>query len=266
MNIAKACLETGNLKAAIEAVTQEIKASPMDSTRRIALFELLCLAGDLDRAEKQLDVLEQQRAPTDLSVQIYRNCLKAERGRRLFFSKGTQPYFLTPPPRYIEMHLDGVDRWRNGDVKEAAVLLGRAEEERAALAGVTSGEKFEDFRDCDDLTAPVLEVIVHDKYTWLPLEHVKTLQVKPPKQLRDFMWAPVQLQSVSGMTGELFAHSQYWGSHTHSNDLVRLGRRTEWEQPDENLCCGYGLRLFLMDGEDKSLFELGSIEFGDSSV
>lgn len=262
MNNAKACLEMGHLQAAIDAATQNVKASPLDPTSRIALFELLCLAGDLDRAEKQLDVLEQQRAPTDLSVRIYRNCVKAERGRRQFFSAGTQPYFITPPPRYIEIHLDGLDHFRNGDMKEAASLLSRAEEERPALAGVMSGKRFEDFRDCDDLTAPVLEVIVHDKYTWLPLEQIKSLKFNPPKQLRDFMWAPVQVQSGAGMAGELFVPSLYWGSHAHANDLVRLGRLTEWEQPDENLCRGFGLRLFLLEGEDKSLFELESVELG----
>ena len=57
MSQAKALLDAGQLGAAIEELTREVKANPTDTSRRIFLFELLCLAGDLDRAEKQLDVV-----------------------------------------------------------------------------------------------------------------------------------------------------------------------------------------------------------------
>ena len=47
----------GKLMEAIEAVGVEIRGNPTDSKRRTFLFELLCFAGEYDRAQKHLEVL-----------------------------------------------------------------------------------------------------------------------------------------------------------------------------------------------------------------
>jgi type VI secretion system protein ImpE len=60
MPTAKELLDAGKLAGAIEAATAEVKANPTDVPRRTTLFELLCFAGDWDRAEKQIDVIGQQ--------------------------------------------------------------------------------------------------------------------------------------------------------------------------------------------------------------
>ena len=50
----KELLDSGNLKAAIEALTQEVREAPADPQKRTFLFELLAFAGEWDRAEKQI--------------------------------------------------------------------------------------------------------------------------------------------------------------------------------------------------------------------
>ena len=55
---AKGLLDAGNLTAAIEAATREVKAHPADVAARTFLFELLLFAGEWERALKQLDVVE----------------------------------------------------------------------------------------------------------------------------------------------------------------------------------------------------------------
>lgn len=54
---AKELLDAGRLTAAIEQLGQEVKARPADTQRRTFLFELLCFAGEYDRAKRQLDGL-----------------------------------------------------------------------------------------------------------------------------------------------------------------------------------------------------------------
>src|ERR1700692_4357265 len=51
--------QAGQLQAAIQALTAEVKANPADGPGRIFLFELLSFAGDWDRAQKQIEVLGQ---------------------------------------------------------------------------------------------------------------------------------------------------------------------------------------------------------------
>ena len=147
---------------------------------------------------------------------------------------------------------------------DARATLDRTEEERPAIAGKIDGKEFKDFRDYDDFVAPVLELIVKDKYVWLPLEHIKSVQLSPPRQLRDMIWASAHVEASDGTIGEVFMPTLYAGTSSATDDQVRLGRMTDWRELGENLYWGLGLRLFLVDGEDKTLFEATPVEFNVS--
>jgi type VI secretion system protein ImpE len=185
----------GNLAGAIEEITREVKANPTDTARRSFLFELLCFAGEWDRAEKQLDVLAGQGATAEVGAKVYRNNLRAERERARLISEVSEPHFLAEPPAYVDMHLEALRQIRDGNTQAARDTLDRAEEERPALAGTLDGAAFEDLRDYDDRFAPVLEIIVSDKYTWLPFEQIKRIEVEPPEQLRDLIWARASIET-----------------------------------------------------------------------
>src|ERR1035441_3244280 len=88
---AKGFLDTGDLSAAIRQSSADVKAAPLDDAKRTFLFELLCCAGDLDRAAAQLDVVGGESSDREIAVQPYRNVLEGERRRRLLFSEGRVP-------------------------------------------------------------------------------------------------------------------------------------------------------------------------------
>ena len=54
MDKAKELFAAGKLNEAIEELVREVKANPNDGATRTFLFELSCLAGDWERAERQL--------------------------------------------------------------------------------------------------------------------------------------------------------------------------------------------------------------------
>lgn len=261
MTQAKALFDAGQLEAAIGEITREVKAHPTDASRRTFLFELLCFAGEWDRAEKQLDALGHQDVKAEIGVQVYRNNIKAERERRRLFSDGLQPHFLLEPPAYIDWHLVAINRLREGKIAEAREALDRAEEARPAIPGTLNGKRFEDLRDWDDLVGPVLELIIRDQYTWLPLEQVRHIEIGAPKQARDLVWACARIQTSDGTVGEVYVPALYAGSSEHSSDQVRLGRMTDWKRLSDDLSVAVGLRLFLVDGEDRPLFDARSVEF-----
>src|SRR5262245_40660896 len=193
MKTGEELLAGGELQAAIEAVTGQVKANPTDERRRTFLFECLLFAGDWDRAERQLEVIGQQNAKSEVGVEVYRNNIKAERDRARLFSDGLQPHFITEPPAYVDLHLEAINRIREGSTGEARRLLDQAEEERPALMGRLNDTPFRDFRDYDDVLGPVLELIVANQYTWLPLERVTRVDFGPPKHLRDLMWVAARV-------------------------------------------------------------------------
>ena len=261
MSTAKELYEAGKLQEAIEAVQSEVKSQPSAMRSRIFLFELLCFAGEYDRAERQLDVIGHQSAKTELAVQVYKNNLNAERDRLRLFSDGLEPHFLTEPPVYVDQLLSAITRRRTGDLDGARTMLEQVEEERPALTGTSRAGQFLDFRDNNDWVGPVLELIVHEKYTWLPFEQIRSLEIPRPKQLRDLMWAPARVEALDGTIGEVYIPALYVRSFEHEEDGVKLGRMTDWQELENGLLTASGLRLFLIDGEDKSLFEVSSIEF-----
>jgi type VI secretion system protein ImpE len=263
---AKSLYEAGELQAAIDEVTRAVKSNPSDTRQRTFLFELMCFAGDFDRAERQLDVLGHQSATAEVGVQVYRNNIKAERDRRRLFAEGLHPYFLTDPPPYVELHLDALNRLREGSFGEARQLLDRAEEERPALTGKLNGRQFLDFRDYDDVIGPILELIIQDHYTWLPFEQIKQIEIGAPKQLRDLMWVAARIESTDGTIGEVFIPALYSGSSDHENDQVKLGRMTDWKKIEKDIYLAAGLRLFLVDNEDKAMLEVRTVEFEPVSV
>ena len=103
MPTAKELLDAGKLAGAIEAATAEVKANPTDVPRRTILFELLCFAGEWDRAEKQIDVIGQQSMQSAMAVQVYRANIQAERSRERLFDAGVAPHFLTEPAYRIPL-------------------------------------------------------------------------------------------------------------------------------------------------------------------
>jgi type VI secretion system protein ImpE len=264
MNEAKELLAAAHLDDAIAALLGQVKANPNDSASRTFLFELSCLSGDWDRAERQLDVIGQQSSEAQLGVMVYRANINAERERRRVFDEGVQPHFLREPPAYIDLCIEALKQVNRGQMSEARATLDRAEEERPAIAGTLGGKEFQDFRDYNDFIAPAVELIVKDKYVWLPFEQIKSIQISPPRQLRDMIWASARVEATDGTIGEVYMPSLYAGTTNSDNDQLRLGRMTDSKQLGEDLYRTLGLRLFLVDGEDKTLFEATPVEFSQT--
>src|SRR6185437_14960252 len=88
---AKALLQSGKLTEAIEALNVEVRDNPTDVQRRTFLFELLCFAGEYDRAEKQLNVLAQSGKQAELGAILYHSALHGSRVRKDLFDKKDYP-------------------------------------------------------------------------------------------------------------------------------------------------------------------------------
>lgn len=262
MNEAKTLLDSGDLGGAIEAVLAGVKKNPTDVGLRTFLFELSCFAGDWARAEKQLDVIGHQDANTMIGSLIYRQCLEAERKRERLFSDGLKPEFLADPPDYVYGLLTANNRVREGNIAEAREILDKIEEQRPAFSCQVNGKQVEDFRDYNDLTSSVLEVIIKDSYVWVPLEQVEKVEFTKPKSLRDLFWIQANLETANGTNGEVMIPSLYAHSYKNQNDQVRLGRMTDWRELGEDIYIGEGLKLFWADGNDIPILELNTVEFG----
>ena len=241
---ASEAFKAGRLHEAIEAQVRDVKAHPADHGRRLFLVELLAFAGDLDRARRQADAVRYEDPNLDAAMATYRALLDAEASRRRLFAEGLAPKFLADPPGHLRLRLEAVEHLRGGRPAAAAEALARADEAAPATRGTLNARAVEDIRDADDRFGPVLEVMAHGEYYWVPLEQVESLTMNPPRFPRDLLWVPARLE-MEGAAGEVFLPALYPGSHGHEDDAVKLGRATTWSEPDAGPVLGAGSRAFL---------------------
>ena len=265
---ARTLLDEGKLGEAIAAQTQEVKSAPSDLSARTFLFELLAHASEWDRATRQLDAIAHLLTAdpaSQVGVAVYRRLVDAETRRAKLFAEGVRPRFVLEPPSEVNFHLEALDLLRESKADQARDRLDRASEARLPLAGTLAGSLFGDFRDADDLLAPVLEVFAPAGYCWIPWSQVQFLEVVPPRSFRDLLWTPARLATFDGQLGEVHLPALYPGSASHPDDGARLGRLTDWIELDGGIVRGAGLKTFLAGDEPRTLFELTDLRFAPPS-
>jgi type VI secretion system protein ImpE len=220
----------GKLDEAIQALGASLRDDPTDSRRRTFLFELLCFAGEYDRAEKQLEVLAQGGKNAELGTLVYRAALNAERTRQEMFRTGS--YARGPAPRPV--------------------------------SGTLNGRPFTTLTDADPRIGARLEVYAAGQYTWIPFEHLLSIRMEAPKRLRDLLWAPAIVRPGPGFRnydlGEVLIPALAPLSAQHADREVRLGRVTEWQELSDGEQAPVGQKLLLVDDEEFPILEIRELE------
>ena len=246
--------KAGRLREAIDAQVAEVKARPADHARRLFLFELLCFSGELDRARRQVDALKYDENELNLAARDLAFLLDSETARRKFFDEGVPPGFLGPETEQLTLRVEAAGRLRQGLHAEAAALLAQADEATPAVRGKLNGDPFDSLRDADDLFGGVLEVMAQGKYFWVGLDQVVSVAMNPPRFPRDLIYPPARIE-LESETGEVYLPALYPGSYRAEDDKVRLGRVTDWSEPDPGPVLGVGARVYLVGEGDMSLLD-----------
>ena len=221
----------GKLREAIKALGDELRSNPLDAKRRTFLFELLVFAGEYDRAEKQLDLLAGANAGAAAGTLLYRSALHAERTRQAMFASHE-----TPPLTEDAVH-----------------------------GGVWNGKPFSEISDPDPRIGPNLEVFIAGSYTWIPIHYLRKLEVDPPANLRDLMWARARVETSSDFRlqelGEVLLPVLCPLSSRHADESVHLGRESAWEADETYGEIPYGAKMMVIDGVEVPLLELRSLRW-----
>jgi type VI secretion system protein ImpE len=221
----------GRLREAITALGEELRKNPLDAKRRTFLFELLLFAGEYDRAEKQLEVLSGAGADAAAGTLLYRSALYAERTRQDMFSRNQTPALAA----------------------------------RDQAAGVCDGLPFHDFQDSDPRIGANLEVYMAGSYTWIPVAYLRKVEIEPPSNLRDLMWARARVETTPEFRlqelGEVLIPALCPLSSGHTDENVRLGRETAWEEDPTHEAVPFGAKVMLVDGADIPLLSIRRVEW-----
>jgi len=260
--------EAGDLAGAIAAVTAEIRSNPLAAQRRGFLAELLAFADDLERADKQLDALSRQDPDSMVGVALFRQVIRADVARHEVHRDGRLPEFVSPPPEHVQLLLQAVAAVRSGDVAAAGQLAAAAEAARPRVPARLGDAVVDDFRDLDDLTAGVFEVLTtNGQAYWIPIEQVQRIEFRPPQRPRDLLWRRALMVVSDGPEGEVFVASAYvppaaaGDAAPGPDDQLRLCRATAWVGDAGEPVRGIGQRTFLAGDRDVPILDLGTIAF-----
>ncbi len=252
----------GKLSEAVDAAIAAVKKKPTDLDARYSLAQMLCFAGDMERADTHLDAIAMQDKGRLIVIGMLRHLVRAEQWRRQFFDEGRVPEIIAEPSPVVRLHLEASVVARKGDTSAAAELIRQAQEQQTPVAGTCDGKAFEDIRDLDDLVSPVCEVLTSNgKYFWIPWERIERMEMRPVETPFDLLWRPTHMEVRGGPDGEVFIPVLYVGSHLESDNALRLGRGTDWRGEEQALVRGIGQRMLLVGDEDRSLLDVGEIVF-----
>jgi len=216
----------GKLIDAIASLQEELRSDPHDVERRIFLFELLLFQGDFERARKQLDVVETADPESYIGTAYQKHILRAEEKRQEMFRTGNLP--------------DPMD-------------------DDEAPGGTLNGNAFEFLADSDPRIGPRLEMIAGGQYVWMPFSELSRVTVSPPKLLRDLYWASAEIvtrDQPDDEGKEVLLPAMAALSWQHSDESVRLGRVTEWQETESGDQLPAGQKILFVDDEDIPILEV----------
>jgi type VI secretion system protein ImpE len=122
------------------------------------------------------------------------------------------------------------------------------------VQGTCDGNPCHDFRDLDDQLSCILEVLTSlGAYYWIPISQVESIEFHEPTRSRDLIWRRTHLSVRDGPDGEVYLPVLYPGAAAEPDDLIRLGRQTDWRGGDAAPVRGVGQRTFLVGDTESDL-------------
>ncbi len=251
---AQELFDAGRLAEAIKAQTEEVRGRPADAERRFLLFSLLSFAGDFERAARQLEALGiGTGSAVESRTLLCRGLLAAESHRREIWSGVARPLLAPDAPVDLTLRLDALGVLAR-DRGAAARALDDANAQATASAGTLNGQAFEQIRDTDDVGASFVELFAQGRCLWLSFRQIRRLEIAKPEGMLDLLWLPALLSDARGNQAHVHLPTLYVGTPLEADDLLRLGRGTEWREEPGIGARGIGQKVWLTaraDGEEE---------------
>ena len=238
MKQAQVLYREGKLTEAIDSLRAHLRDCPSDKRARSFLFELLCFAGEFDRARKQLVILAEDSKESKMGIAFYFAALAAEVERQAYYEEATAPQAA------------------DGPAEQAAA---------AEITGTFNGKRFTGIRDTDPRLGGSLEFLAAGKCHRIRFENLKRLEISGPKHVRDLYWLPAKLEMTEAMGSaeleSILIPVLYPQTNLFDDDRTRLGRATEWAAIENGAEIPVGQKVLVISGEEVPLLEVRSIEF-----
>ena len=221
------------LTEAIQSLQATLREQPSNTSARTFLFELLCFAGEFERAAKQLIVLSGDSKEATLGSQFYLAALAAE----------------------VERHA-----WY-----DSIQVLPKASTTAVTLSGICNGKFFKGILDIDARLGDSLEFLSAGRYHQVSFEKLFCLEFEPPSRARDLYWRTASLTFSSAFSwrelDSVLVPVLYPQTSLFDDDQTRLGWTTDFALSDSGQELPYGQRILKVGNNEIPLLEIHTLEF-----
>jgi type VI secretion system protein ImpE len=260
--LAEQAIRNGDPETALRTLQDQVRHNPSDAKLRVFLFQLLCVAGQWERALTQLNVASELDASTLAMAQMYREALQCESLRAEVFAGKRSPVIFGEPPDWMALLIESLLVRNTERSAESASLRDRAFEAAPQTAGSIDGQPFEWIADADMRLGPVCEAIVNGRYYWVPFDRLSRIDLEAPTDLRDVVWMPAHFQFTNGGEVVGLIPTRYPESESSEDPQVRLARKTAWREEAPDVFTGLGQRVLATDAGEHAIMDLRKILLG----
>jgi type VI secretion system protein ImpE len=255
-------LRSGQVAAALTSLQSQVRQNPADPKLRVFLFQLHTILGNWDKALIQLDVAAELDPAATVMAQVCRTILGCEAVRSEVFTGKRLPLVFGEPDEWVGWIIRANELAATGNMSDAKTLRQQALDAAPPVAGNINGTPFEWLADADSRLGPLLEAVIDGRYFWIPMQRITSIELQPPADLRDLVWAPATFGWTNGGTAVGFIPTRYHGSESSEDSAIRMARKTTWQERADGAFVGLGQRVFATDQDEYPLLETRRIVFG----
>lgn len=250
----------GDLDGARAALIEIVRSAPSDAKARLFLCQLLAVAGEWDKAKKQLALLAQLSPEAEMLSVAYGQAIEAEAVRSRVFAGEERIALLVDSPWAATLP-EAIEHYALGRAAEGDAARDAAFDAAPDTPGDLNGEAFDWIADADARFGPAVEAIVGGRYGLIPFDTIASMKSEGPRDLRDIVWYPVEIAFRSGHSVAALLPARYPGSEASSDPAERLTRTTGWTDTAWGQA-GLGAHLWtLSSGEDHPLLSVRTLTF-----
>ncbi|MGV2871607.1 type VI secretion system accessory protein TagJ [Colwellia sp. E150_009] len=240
-------LQEARLSDCITYLEVQLRDDPLNVDLKSSFIELLCINGELERADKQLNYMVQKHPDFLIGAANLRQLILAEQSRQDFLIGKSVPHLFTPSDAHIEAFMKLRVEMKQGDQQSITKSVLALEEERPETTVELNGESVKEFRDLDDSLGGFIEIFGTDgKYYIAQIKDIEYIYFKPVSSLIEQVWRRVELSIKDGPSGEAHIPLVYANSIT---DAEKLGRETDWQETVPDVMVGLGQKMWFVNDQ-----------------
>jgi len=250
--------QQGNLSEAISVVEAYLRDDPANMEYRSSFIELLCINNELERADKQLNMIVQRHPESLLGATNLRQLIRAQQTRLDFYEGKATPDIFCEPNAEIEAFIKLRMELVNGDAQTIDSASLALEAARSKSKFEVNDEQVNELRDLDDSLAGFIEIFgTNGNYYIVQMADIEFIDFKPASSLLESIWCRVDLEIKNGPSGEAHIPLIYVNSEI---DHDKLGKSTDWLEKTENVVLGRGLKMWLVNEQAVNLHDIRKIK------